>query len=272
MKIAKKALMAGILCILGAAGYFVYVSVHLKEVKRTVVCALIAIPDGMVIESESIALKQVKVEEVPDGALTSLADAAGRLSLGVAAGQVIVHKNHQPGLSGSATGNENQSRSNQPADSSQTKGIYTSGEPWTPSKNVITLGGISGKARSDSACTIEIGKAFMRGKVAYFRTSLQDVSDYDQLAFFIKPNENISSGEYRIDFCSDAKGETPVIRLALPHLTKNEWNRVLLDNGAKLGCQTQSIRLWCVNGPSTVTLTIDSIFACKTGFSDKGNQ
>lgn len=88
---------------LGAAGYFVYVSVHLKEVKRTVVCALIAIPDGMVIESESIALKQVKVEEVPDGALTSLADAAGRLSLGVAAGQVIVHKNHQPGLSGSAS-------------------------------------------------------------------------------------------------------------------------------------------------------------------------
>lgn len=257
---------------MGAAGYFVYISVHSKEGKRAVVYALRVIPDGMVIESESIALKQVKADEVPKGAVTSLADAAGRLSLGIAAGQVIVHKNHQPGLSGSASGNEHPSRSNQPADSSQIKGIFTSGEAWTPSKNVITLGGISGKARSDSACRIQIGKAFMRGKVAYFRTALQDLSDYDQLAFFIKPNENISSGEFRIDFCSDAKGETPVNRLELPHLTKNEWNRVLLDNGAKLGCQTQSIRLWCVNGPSTVTLTIDCIFACKTGFSDKGNQ
>jgi len=267
MVVGNRAIIAVLLCFLSSICFFVLVSTPSKVDRITVLRASRAIPNGKVLEAESIFEEKVQSDETPNGLVTSMSDAVGRLSLGIESGQVIIHKNHEPGLRGIDIGKAPDSRRTQ-AFAPLTKGIYTNGVAWNPSENVGTTGGISGKARANSACTIEFRKEFISGKAACVSTEEEDLSNYDQLAFFIRSSETLTSGVLRIDLCSDRNGETPVNQLVLPDINKQVWKRIELNNGSAFGRQVQSIRMWCVKDPNTVKITIDSVFACK---ADSGN-
>lgn len=147
--------------------------------------------------------------------------------------------------------------------SALTQSLYTSGAAWTAAANVTCTANQAGKLGSTSASNIAIAAAFGTGKVAHFATGSLGLSGYQQLSFWIKPNATVNSGVLRLDLCSDTSGNTAVDQLTLPALTANKWHCITIDKGANFGSTIQSIRMWAVSDPTTVTLTIDDVIACK---------
>lgn len=147
--------------------------------------------------------------------------------------------------------------------SALTQSVYTSGAAWTAATNVTTTANQAGKLGSTSASNIAIASAFTTGKAAHFGTGSLNLSGYQQLSFWIKPDAAVASGVLRLDLCSDTGGATPVDQFTLPALTANQWHCITVDKGANCGSSIQSIRLFAISDPGTVTVTIDDIIACK---------
>ncbi|MBS1993999.1 MAG: hypothetical protein JSS83_25985 [Cyanobacteria bacterium SZAS LIN-3] len=148
--------------------------------------------------------------------------------------------------------------------SALTAGVYTSGTAWTASTNVTTTGAQAGKLGAASASNIAIAAAFTTGLVARITTAVnQNLSGFQQLSFWIKANAAVAASTLRLDLCSDNAGATPVDQFTLPALTANVWQAITIDKGANMGASINSIRLFALLDPGTVTITIDDVIACK---------
>ncbi|MBS1994126.1 MAG: hypothetical protein JSS83_26630 [Cyanobacteria bacterium SZAS LIN-3] len=187
---------------------------------------------------------------------------AGVATAGAAAGDTIRVMGKVPSTSGINATFTNLSSAVTLA-SALTQSLYTSGAAWSPKTNVTATGSQSGKLSATSASNIAIAAAFTTGVAAFFATGTLNLSGYQQLSFWVKPNAAVASGVLRLDLCSDNAGATPVNQLILPALTSGQWNLVTIDLGANFGASILSIRLFAISDPGTVTLTFDDIIACK---------
>lgn len=147
--------------------------------------------------------------------------------------------------------------------SALTQSLYTSGAAWSPKTNVTSAGSQSGKLSATSAANVAIAAAFTTGVAALFATGTLNLSTYQQLSFWVKPDVAVAAGVLRLDLCSDAAGVTPVNQLTLPALAAGQWNLVTINNAANFGASILSIRLFAITDPGAVTLTFDDIIACK---------
>lgn len=148
--------------------------------------------------------------------------------------------------------------------SALTSPIYTTGAAWTVPANVTATGSQPGKLSATSACNLAIAAAFATGQAARFvPVSAINLSGFQQITFWIKANAAVAAGVLRLDTCSDSAGNTPVDQFTLPALTANVWQAITINKGANMGASIASLRLFAVNDPGTVTITIDEVLACK---------
>jgi hypothetical protein len=145
--------------------------------------------------------------------------------------------------------------------SALTTNIYLDGA-WTASTNVTCTTSTTRKEGSNSSSNA-FASAFTTGKASYFATGTLDLSTKNKISFWIRANGAVASGVLRIDLCSDTAGATPVNSLTINEaLTTNNWKCITIDNGAGLGASIQSVALYCVSDPGTVTILLDNIIAC----------
>lgn len=187
---------------------------------------------------------------------------AGIASAGVAAGDTI-RVMGKPSTSSGINATFTNLSSAVTLASALTQSVYTSGAAWSPKTNVTSTGSQSGKLSATSAVNVAIAAAFTTGVAAFFATGALNLSTYQQLSFWVKPDVAVAAGVLRLDLCSDTLGATPVNQLTLPALTAGQWNLITIDNGANFGASIQSIRVFAISDPGAVTLTFDDIIACK---------
>lgn len=145
--------------------------------------------------------------------------------------------------------------------SALTTNVYLDGA-WTASANVTCTTSTTRKEGSNSSSNA-IAAAFTTGKASYYATGTLDLSSYNKISFWIRASATVAAGVLRIDLCSDTAGATPVNSLTIAdNLTVNNWKCITIDNGAGLGASIQSVALYCVSDPGTVTVLIDNIVAC----------
>lgn len=145
--------------------------------------------------------------------------------------------------------------------SALTTNVYLDGA-WTASASVTCTTSTTRKEGSNSASNA-IAAGFTTGKAAYYATGTLDLSSYNKISFWIRANSTVAAGVLRIDLCSDTAGATPVNSLTIvDNLTANNWKCITIDNGAGLGASIQSVALYCISDPGTVTVLIDNIVAC----------
>jgi len=141
---------------------------------------------------------------------------------------------------------------------------------WTPSAN-ITVGTNASRKIGATALTVTPAGAFTTGKVAYATIAgggTQDFSGFTRISLWARPGSVTAiTNIYRIYLCSDATGDTPVNILNVPSISNNTaWQALMIDYGAALGSNIQSVALYAVADPGTTVLSINNIFAHNSGF------
>lgn len=138
---------------------------------------------------------------------------------------------------------------------------------WTPSTN-ITRATTSSRKIGAGSITLTPAGAFTTGKVAYAAIAgggTQSFSAYSKISMYFWNNSGIAvaADTYKICLCSDTTGDTIVNEINLP-ATKASPNiqSVVLDYGAALGSNIQSVAIYAIVDPGTNGIAINNIFAC----------
>ena len=137
---------------------------------------------------------------------------------------------------------------------------------WTAATNVTVS---TNAIRKIGATAITIGSAgaFTTGKMAYKEIAgggTQDFSAYTHINFWMRPNTAaaIAANTYQIVLCSDATGDTPVSTFNIPEMAASAaFQPVSIDLGTAMSASVQSVAIWAIVDPGTVTFSINNIFA-----------
>lgn len=140
---------------------------------------------------------------------------------------------------------------------------------WTASANVTSTQDTSSYREGSASVANAIASGFTTGIVAYSTIGILSIpSGYTQVSFWIKADSAVSSGVLRLDLCSDTVGAVPVASCPIPTLTNaTAWRAVTYEFGA-LPTAIQSVALYAISDPGTVTINLDNILLCKTNTSN----
>lgn len=146
--------------------------------------------------------------------------------------------------------------------SALTTNIYTDGA-WTAATNVTATTNASNRKEGSNSSSLAIASAFTTGLVGYYATGTLNLSGYTKISLWIRPNQTVASGVLEIRLCSDTAGATPVNSITINEaFTANNWKCITVDTGGALGASIQSVALYCLSDPGTVTILLDNILAC----------
>jgi hypothetical protein len=150
-----------------------------------------------------------------------------------------------------------------PSSGVTTQALYLDGA-WTANTNVTCTTSITRQQGSNSA-SITVGNAFTTGVAAYYATGTLNLSTYQTISFWVRPNAAIAANSLRLDLCSDTIGAVPVNSFTVSKaLVANVWQCITLDSGGALGSSIASVSLNVLidvgNGP---IILIDNVLACK---------
>lgn len=144
-----------------------------------------------------------------------------------------------------------------------TANIDTGATAWTASANVTAATSGTRKEGATSASQA-IAAAFTTGLVAYKAFASTDFSAFRQISFWIRNSAVVAAGVFELRLCSDAAGVTAVNTISVSALpTTNDWTALTVDTGAALGAAIQSVALYALVDPGTITILLDNILACK---------
>lgn len=135
---------------------------------------------------------------------------------------------------------------------------------WVASANVTKSETTTYAKEGTYATQLDIAAGFTTGKVAYKAFSEQDFSAYQQINLWFIASAALAAGVLRVCLCSDAAGDTVVDSFDLPaHIGFSWYCPVVVDKGSALGSSIQSVALYAVSDPGTVTVRLDDIFVSK---------
>lgn len=141
---------------------------------------------------------------------------------------------------------------------------------WAPSANVTrTTQTGSTYLTEGSACQqFVFASGFTTGLVAYLALAETDFSAYENISFVISSNADVAASVFQICLCSDNAGATPVdsftIDVPIGYDGFPAYYQTVLTykKGSALGSSIQSVALYALSDPGTVTIYLDNIIAC----------
>jgi len=137
---------------------------------------------------------------------------------------------------------------------------------WTQSTNVVTSLNTSDYKEGDVSDSIAINATFTTGLAAFKSTGALDLSQYQQVSFFIKQTAGVVSiaGDISLRLCSDTLGVTTVHTVPIPALgALNIWQPITVDLTTNLNNNIQSVALNVDTDRGAVTFLLSNIIACK---------
>lgn len=148
--------------------------------------------------------------------------------------------------------------------SAVTANIETCENAWTAAANVTATASTSSYREGTASANLVIASGFTTGLVAYKALGgPTDYSAYQQISLLVRSSINVAAGVLQLKLCSDAAGATPVDTISLPAIASGHWTPVVVDTAAALGSSIQSVALYAVSDPGSVTVNLDNIIACK---------
>lgn len=123
----------------------------------------------------------------------------------------------------------------------------------------------------DCSDSISVGANFTTGRAAYKATGTLNLSNYQQVSFWIKQTAGtvVISGDLSLRLCSDTVGSTVVHTINVPPLgALNVWQPVTVDLGTNLNSNIQSVALYIDTDRSGQTFLLSNIIACKASSSN----
>lgn len=147
-----------------------------------------------------------------------------------------------------------------------TKKIEDAISGWTASPN-ITAATNSFRKLGATAVQLTPAAIFTTGKMAYATIAgggTQDFSSYRYVNFWFRPTSSVSfsAGVFKICLCSDATGDTIINELNFTATVNNSgFHIMMLDYGAALGSNIQSVAIYANSDPSTTVISVNNIFA-----------
>lgn len=140
---------------------------------------------------------------------------------------------------------------------------------WTPSTYVTASLNTYYRKMGTASNYINISSTFTTGKVAYypFASSL-DLSAFQELTFWLRPSALINNNVLKVCLCSDVLGDTIVDEFVIgPQQGTNYFRPVTLpkSGGGNLGSTVNSIAIYAISDPGSLTMYIDNFSASKTG-------
>lgn len=137
---------------------------------------------------------------------------------------------------------------------------------WTPAANV-TATAVAQK-QGTNGVNLAIAAAFATGIVARKIISATDFSAYQQVSFWFRTTLAFAAGVFELRLCSDTAGTVTVNTIAIPAVsTVNLYTPITVDTGGALGASIQSVALYALSDPGTITVRFDNILACKASSS-----
>ncbi len=137
---------------------------------------------------------------------------------------------------------------------------------WTAATADVTTSAVGGFCKEGSfSSSIAIATDFGTGKVAYDTLGgATDYSGYEQLSFWILTDVSVADNVLKLCLCSDAIGDTIIDEFVIPTVPgTSTWTIFTVDKSATLGASIQSVALYAIADPGTVTVYLDNIIACK---------
>jgi hypothetical protein len=148
-------------------------------------------------------------------------------------------------------------------------GIYKvieDGSTWTASANVTTSNAGSKKGGASGPAAMTIAAAFTTGKVAYKALgSTMDLSAFQQISMWMQTSPLIAQGVFTLALCSDTTGDVPVATITFDWGTPQAlaMTAMVKDFGSALPSNVNSIALYAVSDPGSVSIQLNNITACK---------
>jgi hypothetical protein len=136
---------------------------------------------------------------------------------------------------------------------------------WTALTNVTTSANNTTK-QGNVSDQIAVGVSFTTGLAAYKSFSAKNLSDYQQLSFWIQQTAGTigAANSLSLVLCSDSAGATAVNTFNLPALgALNSWHNITVDLNTNLGASIQSVALYVNTDNGAQTFLISNIIACK---------
>jgi hypothetical protein len=146
--------------------------------------------------------------------------------------------------------------------------IATCDSAWTAVTNVTATTSSANKEGTNAA-SIAIAAAFTTGKAAYFATGTLDLSAYQQVSFWVRPNATVAANTLSLRLCTDTTGDVSVHTIPIPAIANSSgvYAPVTVDLGANLNSAIKSVALYQDSDIAAVTLLLDNIIACKASSS-----
>ena len=139
---------------------------------------------------------------------------------------------------------------------------------WTPATNVTYTAGTTTYREGTRSVALNTATAFTTGLIAYRNLGATlDLSAYEQVSLLIRETVGKALGVFQIKLCSDTAGAVPVNTFDIPTVSSSQWTPIVLNNGAPLGSAIQSIALYALADPASLSIYIDNIIACKAASS-----
>ena len=140
---------------------------------------------------------------------------------------------------------------------------------WVASANVTadfdTSTSVDSK-EGDVSDRISVAVGFTTGKAAYKATGSLNLSDYQQLSFYIKQTAGAiaGSGDISLRLCSDTIGNTTVHTFNIPGIvTNNFWIPFTINLGSSMSSDIKSISFDINTDRGAQTFLLSNIIACK---------
>lgn len=141
---------------------------------------------------------------------------------------------------------------------------------WTASTNV-TGTTITSDYKEGSECQqVAVAAAFTTGLAAYFATGTLDLSEYQQVSFWVKQTAGTlgAAGAVCLKLCTDVAGATPVHTINVPALgALNQWSPVVVDLAGAMNSAIASIAFVVNTDNGAQTFLIDNVVASKASTS-----
>ncbi len=137
---------------------------------------------------------------------------------------------------------------------------------WTASANITATASTDYVKQGTYGAKIVVGSSFTTGMLAYRNLGgALNLSGYQQLSFWIRASSTTFNGKgMTLNLCSDTAGTTVVDSFAIPDLLyAGRWHCITVNKGSALGSNINSISLTCTSDPTTPTIYLDNIIACK---------
>lgn len=138
---------------------------------------------------------------------------------------------------------------------------------WTASANVTATASTTTYREGTHSASLAIAAGFTTGLIAYKAFAAADYSTYQQISLLIRTSTAQAAGVLQIKLCSDNAGVTAVNTVNMPATPANTWTNVAVDTAGALGASIQSVALYAVSDPGTVTVFLDNIVAAKASSS-----